>query len=223
MRTLSLSKRQRRFVAISVCLVLLFAGGYAVRRPLLASPAVYLRIEDPLRPADLIAVMPSEWQGVDYGIELYKKGYAPKLMLIGGYPFKLITQTGASFRVVKMDWEQIARGIALQAGVPDSAILTRGGSSTYEQARQFVELAQANHLATVIIVTDNVHPRRISWSVAKCHTSAQRTLIYSPVPGSSYLPQEQFDADQWWASEDSAKEVFAEYVKLGYYLAFGSR
>ena len=223
MPTLSLSKRQRRFVAISVCLVLLFAGGYSVRRPLLASPAVYLRIEDPLRPADLIAVMPSDWQGVDYGIELYKKGYAPKLMLIGGYPFKLVAQTGASFRVVKMDWEQIARGIALQAGVPDSAILTRGGSSTYEQARQFVELAQANHLATVIIVTDNVHPRRISWSVAKFPASAQLTLIYSPVPASIYLPQEQFDADQWWASEDSAKEVFAEYVKLGYYLAFGSR
>lgn len=223
MRTLSLSKRQRRFVAISVCLVLLFAGGYSVRRPLLASPAVYLRIEDPLRPADLIAVMPSDWQGVDYGIELYKKGYAPKLMLIGGYPFKLIAQTGASFRVIKMDWEQIARGIALQAGVPDSAILTRGGSSTYEQARQFVELAQANHLATVIIVTDNVHPRRISWSVAKFPASAQLTLIYSPVPGDIYLPQEQFEADQWWASEDGAKEVFAEYVKLGYYLAFGSR
>jgi uncharacterized SAM-binding protein YcdF (DUF218 family) len=122
-----------------------------------------------------------------------------------------------------MDWEQIARGIALQAGVPDSAILTRGGSSTYEQARQFVELAQANHLTTVIIVTDDVHPRRISWSVAKFPASAQLTLIYSPVPGSIYLPQEQFDADQWWASEDSAKEVFAEYVKLGYYLAFGSR
>ncbi len=223
MRTLSLSKRQRRLVAISVCLVLLFAGGYAVRRPLLASPAVYLRIEDPLRPADLIAVMPSDWQGVDYGIELYKMGYAPKLMLIGGYPFKLIAQTGASFRVVKMDWEQIARGIALQAGVPDSAILTRGGSSTYEQARQFVELAQANHLATVIIVTDDLHPRRISWSVAKFPTSAQLTLIYSPVPASIYLSQEQFDADQWWASEDGAKEVFAEYVKLGYYLAFGSR
>ena len=223
MRTLSLSKRQRRFMAISVCLVLLFAGGYSVRRPLLASPAVYLRIEDPLRPADLIAVMPSDWQGVDYGIELYKKGYAPKLMLIGGYPFNLVSQTGASFRVIKMDWEQIARGIALQAGVPDSAILTRGGSSTYEQARQFVELAQANHLTTVIIVTDNVHPRRISWSVAKFPTSAQLTLIYSPVPASIYLPQEQFDADQWWASEDSAKEVFAEYVKLGYYLAFGSR
>ena len=136
MRTLSLSKRQRRFVAISVCLVLLFAGGYAVRRPLLASPAVYLRIEDPLRPADLIAVMPSDWQGVDYGIELYKMGYAPKLMLIGGYPFKLIAQDGESLRVVKMDWEQVARGIALQAGVPDDAILTRGGSSTYEQARQ---------------------------------------------------------------------------------------
>ena len=223
MPTLSLSKRQRRFVAISVCLVLLFAGGYAVRRPLLASPAVYLRIEDPLRPADLIAVMPSDWQGVDYGIELYKKGYAPKLMLIGGYPFNLVSQTGASFRVIKMDWEQIARGIALQAGVPDSAILTRGGSSTYEQARQFVELAQANHLATVIIVTDDVHPRRISWSVAKFPASAQLTLIYSPVPASIYLPQEQFDADQWWASEDRVKEVFAEYVKLGYYLAFGSR
>ena len=223
MRTLSLSKRQRRFMAISVCLVLLFAGGYSVRRPLLASPAVYLRIEDPLRPADLIAVMPSDWQGVDYGIELYKKGYAPKLMLIGGYPFNLVSQTGASFRVIKMDWEQIARGIALQAGVPDSAILTRGGRSTYEQARQFVELAQANHLATVIIVTDDLHPRRISWSVAKFPASAQLTLIYSPVPASIYLPQEQFDADQWWASEDSAKEVFAEYVKLGYYLAFGSR
>ena len=75
----------------------------------------------------------------------------------------------------------------------------------------------------MIIVTDDVHPRRISWSVAKFPASAQLTLIYSPVPASIYLPQEQFDADQWWASEDSAKEVFAEYVKLGYYLAFGSR
>ena len=223
MRTLALSKRQRRFAVISVCLFVLISGGYVARRPLLASPAVYLRLEDPLRPADLIAVMPSDWQGVDYGIELYKKGYAPRLMLIGGYPFKLIAQDGESLRVVKMDWEQVARGIALQAGVPDDAILTRGGSSTYEQARQFVDLAEASQLNTVIIVTDDVHSRRISWSVAKFPASAKLALIYSPVPRSIYLPQEQFDTDQWWTDEDSAQQVFAEYVKLGYYLAFGSR
>ena len=202
---------------------MLISGGYVARRPLLASPAVYLRIEDPLRPADLIAVMPSGWEGVDYGIELYKKGYAPKLMLIGGYPFEFLQKDGPSFRVVRIDWELVARAIALEAGVPDDAILTRGGSSTYEQARQFVELAEASQLNTVIIVTDDVHSRRISWSVAKFPASAKLALIYSPVPRSIYLPQEQFEADQWWADEESAKQVFAEYVKLGYYLAFGSR
>ena len=208
---------------ISVCLFVLISGGYVARRPLLASPAVYLRIEDPLRPADLIAVMPSGWKGVDYGIELYKKGYAPKLMLIGGYSFEFLQKDGPSFRVVRIDWELVARAIALEAGVPDDAILTRGGSSTYEQARQFVELAEASQLNTVIIVTDDVHSRRISWSVAKFPASAKLALIYSPVPRSIYLPQEQFEADQWWADEESAKQVFAEYVKLGYYLAFGSR
>ena len=223
MRTLALSKRQRRFAVISVCLLVLISGGYVARRPLLASPAVYLRIEDPLRPADLIAVMPSGWEGVDYGIELYKKGYAPKLMLIGGYPFEFLQKDGSSFRVVRIDWELVARAIALEAGVPDDAILTRGGSSTYEQARQFVELAKASQLNTVIIVTDDVHSRRISWSVAKFPASARLALIYSPVPRSIYLPQEQFEADQWWADEESAQQVFAEYVKLGYYLAFGSR
>ena len=223
MRTLALSKRQRRFAVISVCLLVLISGGYVARRPLLASPAVYLRIEDPLRPADLIAVMPSGWEGVDYGIELYKKGYAPKLMLIGGYPFEFVQKDGPSFRVVRIDWELVARAIALEADVPDDAILTRGGSSTYEQARQFVDLAEASHLTTVIIVTDDVHSRRISWSVAKFPASAKLALIYSPVPRSIYLPEEQFEADQWWASEDGVKNVFAEYVKLGYYLAFGSR
>ena len=223
MRTLSLSKRQRRFAVIGVCLLVLISGGYVARRPLLASPAVYLRIEDPLRPADLIAVMPSGWEGVDYGIELYKKGYAPKLMLIGGYPFEFVQKDGPSFRVVRIDWELVARAIALEADVPDDAILTRGGSSTYEQARQFVDLAEASHLTTVIIVTDDVHSRRISWSVAKFPASAKLALIYSPVPRSIYLPEEQFEADQWWASEDGVKNVFAEYVKLGYYLAFGSR
>ena len=223
MRTLALSKRQRRFAVIGVCLLVLISGGYVARRPLLASPAVYLRLEDPLRPADLIAVMPSGWEGVDYGLELYKKGYAPKLMLIGGYPFEFLQKDGPSFRVVRIDWELVARAIALEAGVPDDAILTRGGSSTYEQARQFVELAEASQLNTVIIVTDDVHSRRISWSVAKFPASAKLALIYSPVPRSIYLPQEQFEADQWWADEESAKQVFAEYVKLGYYLAFGSR
>ena len=223
MRTLALSKRQRRFAVISVCLFVLISGGYVARRPLLASPAVYLRIEDPLRPADLIAVMPSGWEGVDYGIELYKKGYAPKLMLIGGYPFEFLQKDGPSFRVVRIDWELVARAIALEADVPDDAILTRGGSSTYEQARQFVELAEASQLNTVIIVTDDVHSRRISWSVEKFPASAKLALIYSPVPRSIYLPEEQFEADQWWASEDGVKNVFAEYVKLGYYLAFGSR
>ena len=202
---------------------MLISGGYVARRPLLASPAVYLRIEDPLRPADLIAVMPSGWEGVDYGIELYKKGYAPKLMLIGGYPFEFVQKDGPSFRVVRIDWELVARAIALEADVPDDAILTRGGSSTYEQARQIVDLAEASHLTTVIIVTDDVHSRRISWSVAKFPASAKLALIYSPVPRSIYLPEEQFEADQWWASEDGVKNVFAEYVKLGYYLAFGSR
>ena len=88
---------------------------------------------------------------IRHGIDLYKRGLAPKLIFTGGYG-----GVGARF-----SGSQVARRYALRQGVPDKAILIESLSrNTHDNLRQASLLMQQHQLHDVIVVSDPLHMAR---------------------------------------------------------------
>ena len=116
---------------------------------------------DDARPADAIIVLgaaaydakpsPVFEERIRHGIDLYKRGLAPKLIFTGGYG-----GVGARFSE-----SQVARRFALRQGVPDQAILIESLSrNTHDNLRQASLLMQQHQLHDVIVVSDPLHMAR---------------------------------------------------------------
>ena len=113
---------------------------------------------DDARPADAIIVLgaaaydakpsPVFEERIRHGIDLYRRGLAPKLIFTGGYG-----GVGARFSE-----SQVARRYALRQGVPDKAILIESLSrNTHDNLRQASLLMQQHQLHDVIVVSDPLH------------------------------------------------------------------
>ncbi len=116
---------------------------------------------DDAEPADAIIVLgaaaydakpsPVFEERIRHGIDLYKRGLAPRLIFTGGYG-----GVGARFSE-----SQVARRYALRQGVPDKAILIESLSrNTHDNLRQASLLMQQHNLHNVIIVSDPLHMAR---------------------------------------------------------------
>ena len=116
---------------------------------------------DDARPADAIIVLgaaaydakpsPVVEERIRHGIDLYRRGLAPKLIFTGGYG-----GVGARFSE-----SQVARRYALRQGVPDKAILIESLSrNTHDNLRQASLLMQQHQLHDVIVVSDPLHMAR---------------------------------------------------------------
>ena len=116
---------------------------------------------DDARPADAIIVLgaaaydakpsPVFEERIRHGIDLYRRGLAPKLIFTGGYG-----GVGARFSE-----SQVARRYALRQGLPDKAILIESLSrNTHDNLRQASLLMQQHQLHDVIVVSDPLHMAR---------------------------------------------------------------
>ena len=138
---------------------------------------------DDARPADAIIVLgaaaydakpsPVFEERIRHGIDLYKRGLAPKLIFTGGYG-----GVGARFSE-----SQVARRYALRQGVPDKAILIESLSrNTHDNLRQASLLMQQHQLHDVIVVSDPLHMARALRISKELGISA----VGSPTPTSRF-------------------------------------
>ena len=91
-------------------------------------------------------------------------------------------------------------------------------NSTFEPVEQFVEVCLAYAFRSIIVVSDPLHPRRISWCVSRLLQPEDLDLIYAPVRQEYYAPGLSFEPKSWWTHENSFKALFEEYAKLLFYL-----
>ena len=140
----------------------------------------------------------------DRVLELYRKGLAPKVLLTG--PEGGHSKTRATY----LNWR--ARYL-IDEGVPERAILyDRRAVNSWEEAVNTLNLMREMKLDRVLVVSDPPHLRRLSWVWAKVFAGSGKTytLVASEM--------EDWDAARWWRTSPNAQFVFAEYIKLGYYL-----
>lgn len=114
-----------------------------------------------LRNADAILVLgAAQYNGrpspvlkarLDHALDLYREGWAPRLIFTGG--------VGAGDTLSE---GEVARRYAVEAGVPDSAILVdREGATSAASVDAAAVLMKANGLETALIVSDSYHMLRL--------------------------------------------------------------
>ncbi len=163
-------------------------------------------LEAPAQPpqkADLLVALGGDDGGRAHGVlELYRKGFAPKILLTGPETHSKTRSAYLNFR---------ARYL-IDEDMPEQAILyDRRSVNSWEEAANTRKLMQAMKLDRVLVVSDPPHLRRLSWVWGKVFAGSgkQYTLVAAEM--------DDWDAAHWWRTSPNAQFVFAEYIKLAYY------
>lgn len=147
---------------------------------LIAAQVMHQASFDQLRPADAIVVFgAAEYVGhpspvfrarLDHGHELFARGLAP-----------LIITTGGAGKDPKFSEGSVGRDYLAKHGVPDANLIAETqGTDTEHSARRVAVILEANHLKSVLLVSDAYHVYR-----AKRMLEAEGIEVYtSPRPDS---------------------------------------
>lgn len=191
-----------RAAAAVLALAALAAGLWAVHPVLLEAAGAFLIVQDPPRPADAIIVLGGDWKGrIEKGIELYRQGLAPRLVVTGG---RLVAP-----ETTEADY---LAEVAVRAGVPRGAItVERHSYSTWENALRTLELARQHGYRRVLLVTSDWHSRRAVWAFRRVYGPAGIEVLSIP------SPEWRFGTLLWWQYPDGGETVIIEYVRLLWY------
>jgi vancomycin permeability regulator SanA len=168
--------------------------------------------EDPV-PADLVMVFAAANERdmerrTRRGVDLYRAGYVPKLLVTGG---------GVLARACP-EARRMAQ-IAHDLGVPKSDLLIEDRSSnTFENARFSLSVIRAaellDKLSTVILVSSEWHMRRVLYTTWKYFPESIRMVCCPSCEGCN--------RDNWTQSETCRKEVANEALLLATFLESGA-
>jgi len=154
--------------------------------------------------ADLIVALGGDGGSrVHRAAELYRQGYAPRILLTG------IEGGHAANRLHYLNWRA---QYLVDRKVPRSALLfDEQSSNTWEEVNQLLRLMQAQKMHRVLVISDAPHLRRLEWVFDRVFAGSgmEYRLIASPL--------QRWDAARWWRDELGVQYVMMEYTKLVYY------
>ncbi|MEW6170175.1 MAG: YdcF family protein [Candidatus Omnitrophota bacterium] len=185
-------------ISLTIILSIIFTSNFWL--PLIAK---YLIINDKLEPSDVI-VVPSgsdENLRIAYAAELYKQGFAPKMLLSG--ELALQKETGIN----------LAKLYAISLGVPEKNIILEEKSvSTLENARACKEIIDKLGLKSIILVTYPVHTKRVKFIFRK--------ILPKDIKIITSCDLQSFNINGWWKDECQSRSVFYEYLCFIWYFLF---
>ena len=194
-------------VVVGSLIVLGLAGYYALPR--------FLIVRDEPAKADAMIVLNLATARLDYGVSLYKKGLANKVIVIPGQGLKraIIRILGVELNI--FDVYQMVIEYLVRSGVDREAIVYEGTlvQSTYEEAMVAKKVCDANGFRSLLVVTSGFHSRRTMYAFRKVF--GDRVVIKSlPVP----LENEDFCLDGWIFREKEVLYVINETIKYVFYI-----
>lgn len=181
-----------------------------------------MTLNDAPQPSDLIFVMAGRMERKQYGLELYRAGFAPRLVLsVGRFEVskmpKLDLEGIDELRALRDQTQPSERHFFLK--IDHSGIRTEKVRlpkwNTYGEAvglRQFLERERARR---VILISTDIHLRRVSRTFARVFSGVPVEFLYCPVPSRLASVRE----DSWWRQPGDRRFVLKEMVKLAGYEA----
>ncbi len=160
----------------------------------------FLAPEDALTSVDaVIAISGDGRERVGTAADLFRRGYAPWLIVSGG-PALAGRPSGSA--------QELAR-FAREFGVPTARILfDEQATSTVENARGSARVMQQHGLRTAILVTSPYHMRRSIIIFRSAFAPLGLRVLAYPVQKSF------FSLKGWWKTPQRREFVLREYLKL---------
>lgn len=192
--------------AIVIILLLAYAAGTFI----LTAVGRALIVNDHLEPADMLFVLNGDVNTRPIQtVELYQQGLAP---VVG---IALAESHTAEEMGLLPNETEIAIQEMVKLGIPFDSIVVipsdTAVTSTYDEAVALRQYVESHDIHSVIIVTSAFHTRRASWVIKRELKGLDVTVSMAATP------EEDFDATNWWKSEQGLITVNNEYVKLFYY------
>lgn len=182
----------------------------------------HLSLNEPPRPVDLIFVLAGRMERKPYGLELYRAGFAPRLLLsVGRYEVS---------KMRKVDFQSVDELIAERdRTVPDerhffcdmSASGTRIEQlklpqwNTYGEVVALREFLQSDMPRSVMVISTDVHLRRVATVFNRVFRGVPIKAYYCPVPTQSSTLRK----GEWWMRHEDRHYVLKEAIKLVAYHA----
>jgi uncharacterized SAM-binding protein YcdF (DUF218 family) len=196
--------KKRSLLIIAVTLLVLLVLGVLMLNAWAPSIAEFLIVNEPPRRSDMIIIPSGTDNGgrIRYGVTLYKKGFAPKILLSGSS--HLWKETGIDLMKV----------YTTLLGVPEGDILVDHDSgSTVENAIFAKEIAKKNGCRSVLVVTSPTHSRRTKKVFQKYFPKMIGVTVTCDLS--------TFHVKRWWKKPAMAREVSYEYFVFLWYGLFG--
>jgi uncharacterized SAM-binding protein YcdF (DUF218 family) len=92
----------------------------------------------------------------------------------------------------------------------DALIINDHAYTTWDEARQILDILHSQQAQSAIIVTDAYHTRRARATFAQAQTKPEIALTFAD----SY---DIFQYNRWWQNPDGREDVLSEYLKMVYY------
>jgi len=181
-----------------------------------------LTLNDPVRDADLIFVIAGRMERKQYGLQLFKAGWTPKLILsIGRFEVS---------KMSRLNLNGIKELIMLRDQTPPQErhfFLTVDASgigtekvrlrrwSTYGEVLALRSLLENKNVRRVIVISTDIHLRRLAFTLEKVFRNMPVEFLFCPVP----FPLTSLRKEKWWATAEDRHFVLKEMMKLvGYWI-----
>ena len=197
-----------RLAAAIVLVVVVVAGVWLERAPLLRGAADLWIVSDPVTPADVVAVLGGGLELRPFiAAELYKKGLVTKV-LISQIPEAASSKIGGI-----PGHSELNRMVLLKLGVPEAAIGTFGqaNKNTKDEATALRDWADRQSVARIIIPTEIFAARRVRWIFDREFAGSS---VHLEIP--SFEPP-SYTRAEWWKSEEGIVTFQNEVLKYFYY------
>jgi hypothetical protein len=175
---------------------------------------------DPVQPSDLIYVMAGRHDRKVYGLELFRAGVAPRLLLsVGRYEvsrFPTLRIPGTEELLAMRDAtppEQRHFFVELSAG---GVRIERAGLAQWSTSGEVAALRRfltGHSLRRLVVVSTDVHLRRVAFTFGRAFGRTAVEFLYCPVPSR----QQVLQREQWWTRPKDRRFVLSESVKLAGY------
>ncbi len=186
---------------------------YQLRAPLLTRVGGLLYHEDPLAPADAIAVLGGgQADRVVEAAELFAAGYAPIVLLTRAPEAPFIADLQARGLDVSTNLEE--RLDYLDAlGVPRDAttVLQRLVRSTQAEAELIADWAESRQMGRIIVVTSGFHTARARFVFNRVLRDRPTEIVVRPSSLSGFAPE------TWWHTRSDRGRGLVELEKYAYY------
>jgi uncharacterized SAM-binding protein YcdF (DUF218 family) len=195
-----------KFIKVLIGLVIVLALFYIGHGFILEKAGRYLYYKDELKPADVIVVLSGEeTERVEYGVELFKEGWARKeRIILAGGPL-----------VWKYTWALLMEEQAKYLGVPKKDLLLEDRSMTTEEDAIFTkEIMDKHGYKSCILVTSPYHSKRATKIFRKI--MGDRIKVISAPSTKNW-----FSFDEWWKRRRDRACVLNEWSKFMWLWIFG--